>query len=239
MAYRGLTIIFASFLLFLGHCGYSNGECADGGCNSTGLGSSELLTRQPAEDSCYNNSTSVALSCSEPGTLEGPSDNTCNDGTWEKGPTNCTVYCSPPTDVQNLELDPDLMRYEEGDEITFSCSTGYKLTPDSPKSAQCTNMGSLNSTRNPECIAFNCSAPSSMDDNLDWTDKGNETYKGDQTIQYSCAEGFKLEGSETNTCMDQDEWENEDPTCNSGNVVQVFWYFFLMTTFYSIFSFYM
>ncbi|KAJ8018933.1 Complement receptor type 2 [Holothuria leucospilota] len=141
-----------------------------------------------------------------------------------------------PTD-ENLNWTGKGKETYNGDQtIEYSCPKGFKLKG-------VNNNTCIDEDRwanlDPACTAFNCSAPRSTDKHLNWTDKSNETYNGDQTIEYSCAEGLELKGSKTNTCTDQNEWKNEDPTCNSGNVVQVFWYFFLMTTFYSIFSFYM
>ncbi|XP_064416148.1 L-selectin [Latimeria chalumnae] len=93
----------------------------------------------------------------------------------------------------------------------FSCSEGFRLTG-SERQLQCTASGEWTGNQ-PTCEAITCGTPSAPSHgSMNCTHPiGNLLFNS--TCEFSCAEGFKLIGSDRMECTVSGEWTSETPEC--------------------------
>uniref|UniRef100_A0A8C7FXD6 Sushi, von Willebrand factor type A, EGF and pentraxin domain-containing protein 1 n=1 Tax=Oncorhynchus kisutch TaxID=8019 RepID=A0A8C7FXD6_ONCKI len=142
--------------------------------------------------SCQNTDGSYTCTCIHPYTGDGK---------------NCTVKCENPGAPEFGYRDGS--NFLMGSEVVFSCKEGYELIGD-PYDMRC--QGSLKWSRAPPaCQRVTCGDPPRVD-NSDVTLKGT-TYLS--TVLYTCAEGYRLQGSEEVVCEASGEWSSPAPLCAS------------------------
>ncbi|XP_064796419.1 sushi, von Willebrand factor type A, EGF and pentraxin domain-containing protein 1 isoform X4 [Oncorhynchus masou masou] len=142
--------------------------------------------------SCQNTDGSYTCTCIHPYTGDGK---------------NCTALsCGRPSVPENAVMMGTNFTF--GSKVTFSCVTGF--VPGDPYDMQC--QGSLKWSRAPPaCQRVTCGDPPHVD-NSDVTLKGT-TYLS--TVLYTCAEGYRLQGSEEVVCEASGEWSSPAPLCAS------------------------
>ncbi|XP_042183095.1 sushi, von Willebrand factor type A, EGF and pentraxin domain-containing protein 1 isoform X4 [Oncorhynchus tshawytscha] len=142
--------------------------------------------------SCQNTDGSYTCTCIHPYTGDGK---------------NCTALsCGRPSVPENAVMMGTNFTF--GSKVTFSCVTGF--VPGDPFDMRC--QGSLKWSRAPPaCQRVTCGDPPRVD-NSDVTLKGT-TYLS--TVLYTCAEGYRLQGSEEVVCEASGEWSSPAPLCAS------------------------
>ena len=152
--------------------------------------------------------TSVATyTCNEGFTLEGPSEKVCQeDGSWTTVTHSChPVECKPPKDIKNGTYQSS-DGYLYGNVVTYTCNIGYFLNGESDLTCEADGTWSNDA---PVCSVKLCPAP-------EYIRNGrfkvlSIEYNG--RVEYSCNEGYELEGHEVRTCQADRTWTGEEPTC--------------------------
>nr|XP_046184667.1 sushi, von Willebrand factor type A, EGF and pentraxin domain-containing protein 1-like isoform X3 [Oncorhynchus gorbuscha] len=150
----------------------------------------------------------VMFSCKEGYELIGSSHVQCLEtGSWNGVFPYCrALSCGRPSVPENAVMMGTNFTF--GSKVTFSCVTGF--VPGDPYDMWC--QGSLKWSRAPPaCQRVTCGDPPRVD-NSDVTLKGT-TYLS--TVLYTCAEGYRLQGSEEVVCEASGEWSSPAPLCAS------------------------
>ncbi|XP_036813763.1 sushi, von Willebrand factor type A, EGF and pentraxin domain-containing protein 1 isoform X2 [Oncorhynchus mykiss] len=150
----------------------------------------------------------VVFSCKEGYELIGSSHVQCLEtGSWNGVFPYCrALSCGRPSVPENAVMMGTNFTF--GSKVTFSCVTGF--VPGDPYDMRC--QGSLKWSRAPPaCQRVTCGDPPRVD-NSDVTLKGT-TYLS--TVLYTCAEGYRLQGSEEVVCEASGEWSSPAPLCAS------------------------
>nr|XP_046174411.1 sushi, von Willebrand factor type A, EGF and pentraxin domain-containing protein 1-like isoform X1 [Oncorhynchus gorbuscha] len=150
----------------------------------------------------------VVFTCEEGYELIGPSHVLCLEtGSWNGVFPYCrALSCGRPSVPDNAVMKGTNFTF--GSKVTFSCVKGF--VPGDPYDVQC--QANLKwSSAPPVCQPVTCGEPPHVD-NADFTLKG-KTYLS--TVIYSCAEGYRLQGSEEVVCEASGEWSSPAPLCAS------------------------
>ncbi|KAM8746660.1 sushi, von Willebrand factor type A, EGF and pentraxin domain-containing protein 1 isoform 1-T1 [Acanthopagrus schlegelii] len=128
-------------------------------------------------------------------------------GSWDDAVPYCrALSCPTPTVPENSIMKGDNFTY--GSKVTFSCMKGY--LPQIPYDFQC--LASLMwSGRPPVCHPVTCGGLPTVA-NADYTLNTN-TYQS--TVTYTCAEGYRPQGSMEVVCEATGEWSRPVPRCVS------------------------
>ncbi|XP_063750705.1 sushi, von Willebrand factor type A, EGF and pentraxin domain-containing protein 1 isoform X1 [Eleginops maclovinus] len=126
-------------------------------------------------------------------------------GSWDDAVPYCrALSCPPPSVPENSIMTGNNFTY--GSKVTFSCNNGF--LPQIPYEFQC--LVSLRwSGTPPECHPVSCGGPQNVE-NADYTLNTN-TYKS--TVTYTCAEGYRSQGSMEVVCEATGEWSRPTPRC--------------------------
>uniref|UniRef100_H2ZZU4 E-selectin n=1 Tax=Latimeria chalumnae TaxID=7897 RepID=H2ZZU4_LATCH len=166
-------------------------------------------------DFTYN--STCDFSCSEGFRLTGPERRQCTaSGEWTGAAPMCEVVkCNP---LKSPEQGAMNCSHPNGDfaynsTCDFSCSEGFRLTG-SERQLQCTASGEWTGNQ-PTCEAITCGTPSAPSHgSMNCTHPiGNLLFNS--TCEFSCAEGFKLIGSDRMECTVSGEWTSETPECEA------------------------
>ncbi|XP_060605355.1 uncharacterized protein LOC132757879 isoform X2 [Ruditapes philippinarum] len=119
------------------------------------------------------------------------------------------IECSTLTQPNNGQMTTDCENQIEGCVLTFSCNEGYTL--DGPSVLTCQDDGMWSPSNNPpECKQNVCPELNSPDD-------GTVSYPcrfAGCTVQYTCNEGYVINGdSAVLTCQSDGTWNGNPPTC--------------------------
>uniref|UniRef100_A0A8C8CTH4 Sushi, von Willebrand factor type A, EGF and pentraxin domain-containing protein 1 n=1 Tax=Oncorhynchus tshawytscha TaxID=74940 RepID=A0A8C8CTH4_ONCTS len=150
----------------------------------------------------------VVFACGEGYELIGSSHVLCLEtGSWNGVFPYCrALSCGRPSVPENAVMKGTNFTF--GSKVTFSCVKGF--VPGDPYEIQC--QANLKwSSAPPVCQPVTCGEPPHVD-NADFTLKG-KTYLS--TVIYSCAEGYRLQGSEEVVCEASGEWSSPAPLCAS------------------------
>uniref|UniRef100_A0A8C7PS29 Sushi, von Willebrand factor type A, EGF and pentraxin domain-containing protein 1 n=1 Tax=Oncorhynchus mykiss TaxID=8022 RepID=A0A8C7PS29_ONCMY len=150
----------------------------------------------------------VVFTCEEGYELIGSSHVLCLEtGSWNGVFPYCrALSCGRPSVPENAVMKGTNFTF--GSKVTFSCIKGF--VPGDPYEIQC--QANLKwSSAPPVCQPVTCGEPPHVD-NADFTLKG-KTYLS--TVIYSCAEGYRLQGSEEVVCEASGEWSSPAPLCAS------------------------
>ncbi|XP_062305372.1 sushi, von Willebrand factor type A, EGF and pentraxin domain-containing protein 1 isoform X1 [Osmerus eperlanus] len=150
----------------------------------------------------------VTFSCEVGYELIGSAHLKCLEtGSWNGDFPYCrALSCGSPPVPDNVIMKG--VNFTFGSKVTFSCVKGF--LPQDFYESQC--MTSLSWSRAPPaCQPVTCSNPPSVQ-HADYTVKGN-TYQS--TVTYTCAEGYRLQGSGEVVCEASGEWSRPTPRCDS------------------------
>ncbi|XP_065193120.1 sushi, von Willebrand factor type A, EGF and pentraxin domain-containing protein 1-like [Sycon ciliatum] len=130
---------------------------------------------------------------------------TCQgNGMWTNLP-NCTVViCTVPT-LMNGIADGTIVSYLQS--VNYTCNTGYRMNGSA--TARCSADGTL---QMPTCNIVNCVVPNVAHGH---GDKRVLSYL--QQVNYTCATGYSINGSEAATCGAIGNLTEPKPTCNIVN----------------------
>ncbi|KAL0970174.1 hypothetical protein UPYG_G00238360 [Umbra pygmaea] len=150
----------------------------------------------------------VIFTCEEGYELIGSSHIQCLEtGRWNSPYPYCrALSCGTPAVPENILMTGTNFTF--GSKVTFSCVKGF--TPVGVYESRCQANLKWSSVP-PICQPVTCGDPPYID-GADFTLKGN-TYLS--TVIYTCAEGYKLQGSEEVVCEASGEWSSPAPLCAS------------------------
>ncbi|XP_071819115.1 sushi, von Willebrand factor type A, EGF and pentraxin domain-containing protein 1-like isoform X8 [Apostichopus japonicus] len=163
----------------------------------------------------YSNGSSITYSCPDRYILEGSNTSVCINTVWtqEEDPT-CTkiLECLNPVPLDPvIILDPDLELYLNGSDVQFSCPIGYQLNGN--ESASCVN-GDWVYVDEPSCSVLECANPAPIDPMVN-LNPDRESYTNGTEVQYSCPNGFELNGDSSAVCVNGDWVFTEAPSCSA------------------------
>ncbi|XP_018428688.1 PREDICTED: P-selectin-like [Nanorana parkeri] len=154
------------------------------------------------------------FSCNEGYELNGTKSVFCqNTGEWsEPTPTCLAVSCVDLQEPANGKI-TCTDKYGKSQYKTycnFSCNEGYELN--GTKSVFCQNTGEW-SEPTPTCLAVSCvDLQEPANGKITCTDKyGKSQYK--TYCNFSCNEGYELNGTKSVFCQNTGEWSEPTPTC--------------------------
>ncbi|AWO97474.1 putative sushi von Willebrand factor type A EGF and pentraxin domain-containing protein 1 [Scophthalmus maximus] len=128
-------------------------------------------------------------------------------GNWDDGVPYCrALSCPTPTAPENSVMKGNNFTY--GSKVTFSCMKGF--LPQIPYEFQCLTSLRWSGTP-PVCHQVTCGGPPTI---------GNAVYSLDtntylSTVKYTCAEGYRAQGSLEVVCEATGEWSRPVPRCVS------------------------
>ncbi|XP_069487009.1 sushi, von Willebrand factor type A, EGF and pentraxin domain-containing protein 1 isoform X2 [Ambystoma mexicanum] len=148
----------------------------------------------------------VLYSCNQGFALHGPSRRICHvNKQWiPSAPVCVSVTCDPHPFVENaLSI---ATGNEYGSSVMFVCNFGYHLV--GSQNITCLGSG-LWSNPTPSCKETMCEAPVALE-------KGQADYvnlTAGSRVEYSCEEGYSLEGDPYAECMEDGSWNPLPPLC--------------------------
>uniref|UniRef100_A0A8C1JXS3 Sushi, von Willebrand factor type A, EGF and pentraxin domain-containing protein 1 n=1 Tax=Cyprinus carpio TaxID=7962 RepID=A0A8C1JXS3_CYPCA len=165
----------------------------------------EVAFGDPSDALSYFGSV-VTYSCMDGFTLRKESSVRCQaDGNWSKPYPECIpVECPHPEDILNGIVDVQGLMYLST--AVYSCKAGYDLAGNS--TVLCGQSGQWIGGV-PICHPVKCAAPKEIPN-------GSVRYfklQFSQSVTYSCHRGYRLQGPEMLTCLENGQWHQEAPTC--------------------------
>uniref|UniRef100_A0A8D2Q1E1 Sushi, von Willebrand factor type A, EGF and pentraxin domain containing 1 n=1 Tax=Varanus komodoensis TaxID=61221 RepID=A0A8D2Q1E1_VARKO len=97
--------------------------------------------------------------------------------------------------------------FEVGANIKFFCDEGYELLGDA--SWTCQKTGMWNKKQNPRCVPTKCPEPPLIENQLVLKEKADQV----GVVQFSCKEGFVLNGASVLKCLSTQRWNDSFPVC--------------------------
>ncbi|XP_078716990.1 membrane cofactor protein-like isoform X3 [Lampetra fluviatilis] len=157
----------------------------------------------------YQYQSRVTYSCEAGFSLIGNSFQDClESGTWSASKPICKdVKCTTPQwDINHGQAMSERKEvYKYKDIVRYQCLANYRAEP---SEIQCTENNEWSATVN--CVFTGCRSPPLIG-NGDVVQPKSKYAIGD-LVSYKCREGYRLEGSETATCREKDQW-TQPPTC--------------------------
>ncbi|XP_069511152.1 beta-2-glycoprotein 1 [Ambystoma mexicanum] len=115
--------------------------------------------------------------------------------------------CPLPPRVEFATAEPEKRVYEPGEHVIYTCNPGYVLRSGQRKWI-CPISGVWNSPTM-KCKRRLCAYPGPLENGL--INHTEFTYQS--WIQFSCNEGFILNGSDVSQCTETGQWSNQQPVC--------------------------
>ncbi|XP_075898061.1 zona pellucida sperm-binding protein 3 receptor-like isoform X4 [Nelusetta ayraudi] len=132
-----------------------------------------------------------------------------SDNSWSPELPQCeAVTCARPSNVDHGSFSPDKSIYQYDDVVKYSCDAGFKMT--GTNSQSCSQSGTFTSV-SPTCTMVTCARPSNVDHGSFSPDKS--IYQYDDVVKYSCDAGFKMTGSDSQSCSQSGTFTSFSPTC--------------------------
>ncbi|XP_078666423.1 uncharacterized protein LOC144908582 isoform X2 [Branchiostoma floridae x Branchiostoma belcheri] len=151
----------------------------------------------------------VTFTCNPGYTLNGAASPTCQaDGTWSSPvPTCAPIQCPPRTAPANGAVSPTgPVSYPNG--VTFTCNSGYTLNGVATPTCQADGTWS---NPVPTCAPILC-PPRTAPANGVVFPTGPVIYE--EGVEFSCDQGYVLNGAATATCTADGAWSHPVPTCS-------------------------
>ncbi|XP_063401402.1 sushi, von Willebrand factor type A, EGF and pentraxin domain-containing protein 1-like [Mytilus trossulus] len=167
--------------------------------------------------STYSFDNRVRYECKSGYRLFGNTTRYCTEkGEWEGlAPTCEEIRCVLPILSENTRVvSTDKQSYQQGDIVSFTCTTGYRLFTDHD-SVTCQEDGTWDETM-PTCDTQTCKSPPSVVNS--WINEDRDSYSVGFEVTYTCDYGYKLSTETLNQkgklhCLPSGEWENNLPRC--------------------------
>uniref|UniRef100_A0A5F5PY86 E-selectin n=1 Tax=Equus caballus TaxID=9796 RepID=A0A5F5PY86_HORSE len=172
-----------------------------------------LVCTHPLGNFSYNSSCSV--SCEE-GYLPSRTEamQCTSSGEWSAPPPAChVVECDALTNPANgvMQCSQSPGSFPWNTTCTFDCQEGFELT--GPQHLQCTSSGNWDNEK-PTCKAVTCGAvghPQNGFVNCSHSSAGEFTFNS--SCNFTCEEGFVLQGPAQVECTAQGQWTQQVPVC--------------------------
>ncbi|NXS60391.1 CR2 protein, partial [Brachypteracias leptosomus] len=165
-------------------------------------------------DPDYSVGTRVRLGCEEGYVLRGQDMSQCQaDLSWSPPLPFCDKACDPPPQITNgKHSGRGQKQFSYGAEVTYSCAEGLSLVGD--QTIYCTSDNGVDmkwSGPAPECRVVRCPKPA--------VERGRMTperftFPYGATVQFSCEEGFVLQGAAESRCLADSAWHPPLPSCH-------------------------
>ncbi|XP_036438467.1 sushi, von Willebrand factor type A, EGF and pentraxin domain-containing protein 1-like [Colossoma macropomum] len=156
--------------------------------------------------------SSCSFSCNDGFHLQGAPEMTCTKSAqWSQEVPHCkVVQCSDLTEPlhSSMQCDHPLGSFGYQSSCEFTCEEGYTLTPSSSSKLMCEASGHWNDSQ-PTCEAVQCQT-------LEDPANGKIICSGDSygsSCNFSCYDGFYLQGAPEMTCTKSAQWSEEIPHC--------------------------
>ncbi|KAM4044940.1 sushi, von Willebrand factor type A, EGF and pentraxin domain-containing protein 1-like [Anomaloglossus baeobatrachus] len=131
------------------------------------------------------------------------------DGTWSNVLPECTVQnCPSPSEIRNGHYYPDKEEYSYLDSVKYVCRGNLALIGE--HTVSCTEEGTWSSNA-PQCKSVQCTDP--QVNNAYKLSGYSGPYYFNSAVRFSCRSQYKLIGSDTVKCNDNNKWEPELPKC--------------------------
>lgn len=177
-------------------------KCKPVSCNAP----ENLVMGDMVVDSYMYNSE-VNYKCDIGYKLKGPSSRKCQaNSTWSYGVPTCQpIVCPVIQNIPHGYVKWSSLRY--GASATYECLPGYKMVGTSVRLCELSGQWSDDE---PHCIPRECKAPKSAQNG--WVE--TEGLKVGSTATYHCNTGYELEGSMTRSCLVNETWSLDVPSCH-------------------------
>ncbi|XP_059573657.1 complement receptor type 2-like isoform X5 [Alligator mississippiensis] len=157
--------------------------------------------------------STVEVRCNAGYVLIGPKSIECQpDETWKSPVPFCDKACGPPPDIKRGQHSGGTKEhFFYGSEVKYSCAEGLSLIGES--SIYCTSGEDLNMTWSgpaPRCAMVRCPRP--VIENGRMTTSRHVFLYG-TTVQFSCSEGYMMDGSRESQCQEGSIWDPPLPSC--------------------------
>ncbi|XP_044750093.1 sushi, von Willebrand factor type A, EGF and pentraxin domain-containing protein 1-like [Coccinella septempunctata] len=163
------------------------------------------------------------VECQEGYDLEGSSDISCLNGRWRPKP-RCVPRCLVPPPIRNGTVTTNEQKdyqglYPKGTVATYSCSEGFYLIPSESKLRVCEEgiwTGSDAKCFKQHNSRAGCERPQEVTNGYYVFEKHGQLdpFGVGQRLHYSCREGFILEGSPVQQCLENGDWSPKiQPIC--------------------------
>uniref|UniRef100_A0A4W3JCN7 E-selectin n=1 Tax=Callorhinchus milii TaxID=7868 RepID=A0A4W3JCN7_CALMI len=125
---------------------------------------------------------------------------------------NCEKLMVPDRGVMNCTHPITTFSYSS--KCDFSCSEGFSLQ--GSDTLQCLSSGQW-TAQNPTCKAVNCQTLVQPERGAVNCSHPIRDFSYTSTCDFTCAEGFSLQGSDTLQCLSSGQWTAQSPTCKAVN----------------------
>uniref|UniRef100_A0A8C0BA79 Sushi, von Willebrand factor type A, EGF and pentraxin domain-containing protein 1 n=1 Tax=Buteo japonicus TaxID=224669 RepID=A0A8C0BA79_9AVES len=215
------TFLFGTIILYTCYSGYEllgNPVLAcqeDGAWNGTAptCVSIECTLLSPPENGFLHFTentlgSAVQYTCKPGFTLVGSDTRLCLPSRqWSNTAPYCkAVTCNSPTQLMNGSIRGE--NYTYGSVIYYECNPGYQLN--GPTERRCQENQKWGGSE-PLCIPVSCSPPSVLENGQ----VTGEEYTFQRHTEYSCNEGFVLDGDRSRVCLANGSWSGIAPVCKA------------------------
>ncbi|KAG2461450.1 LYAM3 protein, partial [Polypterus senegalus] len=158
--------------------------------------------------------TACSFDCAKGYKLKGSGRVSCSaDGTWSSEQPECeAITCSPLKEPQNslMKCDTPNGNFSYNTSCQFSCVDGFYIK--GATEITCTESGEWRDSI-PQCEAIKCGSLQTIDNGFINCSNPDEHLVYNSTCQFSCGEGFVLEGASHLQCTASGQWSGETPAC--------------------------
>ncbi|KAJ7417533.1 hypothetical protein WISP_63915 [Willisornis vidua] len=215
------TFLFGTIILYTCYSGYEllgNPVLAcqeDGAWNGTAPAcvSIECTLLSPPENGFLHVTentlgSAVQYTCRPGFTLIGSDTRLCLPSRqWSNTPPYCKVIaCNPPPQLMNGKIRGE--NYTYSSVVYYECDLGYQLN--GPTERKCQENQKWDGSE-PICIPVSCSPPPVLENGQ----VAGEEYTFQKHTEYSCNEGFLLDGDRSRVCLANGSWSGITPFCKA------------------------
>ncbi|KAM3935389.1 complement component receptor 1-like protein isoform 2-T2 [Leptodactylus fuscus] len=165
----------------------------------------------PVKDE-YSYLDAVTFTCNKDLHVIGENTASCTrDGTWSHvSPTCKAVQCPDPGEVKNgKRISGFVGPYSLNFAVRFECDDKYILEGSS--SITCTS-NNVWEPEIPKCLLVQCPEPGEVQNGKKKPGSVGP-YLVNSKVEFECNEGYVLKGSRSITCISNNKWDSDIPTC--------------------------
>uniref|UniRef100_A0A8C9NBQ1 Sushi, von Willebrand factor type A, EGF and pentraxin domain-containing protein 1 n=1 Tax=Serinus canaria TaxID=9135 RepID=A0A8C9NBQ1_SERCA len=215
------TFLFGTIILYTCYSGYEllgNPVLAcqeDGAWNGTAPAcvSIECTLPSPPENGFLHVTenrlgSAVRYTCRPGFTLVGSDTRLCLPSRqWSHTAPYCkAITCNSPAHPLNGKIRGE--NYTYGSVVYYECDPGYQLN--GPTERRCQESQKWDGSE-PICIPVSCSPPPVLENGQ----VTGEDYTFQRRTEYSCNEGFMLDGDRSRVCLENGSWSGVTPVCKA------------------------
>ena len=158
--------------------------------------------------SVYHFQSVVDYVCDSGYILHGDQRRVCqSDGSWSGNTPVCKrTKCHGPETLQNGIIRSNAHEYEPGETIKYACHIGFEMLGKTTRT--CKSDGTWTG-HTPRCNVLFCVKPEKV--------RHGHVLAGDMSYgsmaEYSCDEGYQLDGPTTRMCSSDKQWSGNEPAC--------------------------